>query len=719
MKKLLILLLIATMLIGILGAIPASGDWEIVVRWSFPTGSATDEFPFNELEEQYNITYYLGFLRPFLIIGPPDSNMNLLDNRFYPFADTGFSYVRFGSVQEIADSFPAWLETEHALRYDDEFFADNFLIFIHMTTDSEHIRNRIMSISYKNNAINIEVAMGNTFREYQIFLSRSFPNWVTVIEMCRTLFGEEITLTRQNVEFLNPAIGEDSHYVTATANEARNFPEFVRISSVEELAAYYVANSMHISARMREEIFLNPKFNEAFFYWRGLTFLVIEEESSFNHLELTSVEPENSVDWRVVNFNLTRTIPPSNFELSPDDMPRIWHFVVDFAYWVLEPHREFMLNVETRYNAGIPESVEAELPFGAAGILSATPAIIEFDEIQQGAIFPPTQTVTLTNTGNAPLTLQELTNVAGNVILRPRQSKEIAIYPDSSLPIENHSTIFTILTVEGARVDVELRFEIVEPILPRLDGMDVGGGTLSPEFDTEIFEYTFTPRGRWWLDPIYSRGLTVDWSSDSPMIWMVRNPLTGEEQTYTVIIRQVGGGNNFGVDTSPLNPNERDEPSQNGRVDDPTEWENPFIDVNSDDWFYNYVRFAYRNNLMQGISATEFAPNLPTTRAMFVTVLWRLAGSPNIGGESQFVDVTSGTWYVEAVTWAAENGIVLGVGEDLFAPHTSITREQMGLILYRHIGDEVDEIMDRNYVPLNIATRAEVAVVLQRLSEIF
>ncbi|MCL2838506.1 MAG: S-layer homology domain-containing protein [Oscillospiraceae bacterium] len=114
-----------------------------------------------------------------------------------------------------------------------------------------------------------------------------------------------------------------------------------------------------------------------------------------------------------------------------------------------------------------------------------------------------------------------------------------------------------------------------------------------------------------------------------------------------------------------------------------TEPDGNFVDVNENDWFYWYVAYAFDNGLLNGVSATEFAPNAASTRAMFVTVLWRMTGSPSAGA-SDFVDVASGTWYSTAVAWAAANDIVSGVGDGLFAPTAEMTREQMATLLYRY-----------------------------------
>lgn len=110
----------------------------------------------------------------------------------------------------------------------------------------------------------------------------------------------------------------------------------------------------------------------------------------------------------------------------------------------------------------------------------------------------------------------------------------------------------------------------------------------------------------------------------------------------------------------------------------------PFGDVKSADWFYNDVKYVYDKGMMAGTAADVFAPNATTTRAMIVTILYRLEGSPAVTGTSAFVDVPAGQWYTDAVNWAAANQIVKGTSATTFAPNASITREQMAAILYRY-----------------------------------
>ena len=118
--------------------------------------------------------------------------------------------------------------------------------------------------------------------------------------------------------------------------------------------------------------------------------------------------------------------------------------------------------------------------------------------------------------------------------------------------------------------------------------------------------------------------------------------------------------------------------------DTPVETGLPFTDVKADDWFYEAVKYAYDNKLMDGTSSTTFAPLMTTNRAMIVTILWRLAGSPVVNYAMNFSDVESGVWYTEAVRWAAAEGIVKGYSDTVFAPDDTVTREQLATILYRY-----------------------------------
>ncbi|GEM_PF-1667508 len=181
-------------------------------------------------------------------------------------------------------------------------------------------------------------------------------------------------------------------------------------------------------------------------------------------------------------------------------------------------------------------------------------------------------------------------------------------------------------------------------------------------------------------------------------------------------------------------------------------WANPFSDVAENDWYYDAIVYTNQHGMLNGVTATTFGPNDTTTRGMVVTVLWRIAGEPT-AGESGFSDVKAGAWYYDAVTWAAQKGIVKGMGGGLFKPEAGITREQLAAILYNYanfMGYDTSEYPDTNSFsfddassisdyalsalkwasasglfegnggkldPQGKATRAQVAVILMRMME--
>ncbi|MCL2152233.1 MAG: S-layer homology domain-containing protein [Oscillospiraceae bacterium] len=178
-------------------------------------------------------------------------------------------------------------------------------------------------------------------------------------------------------------------------------------------------------------------------------------------------------------------------------------------------------------------------------------------------------------------------------------------------------------------------------------------------------------------------------------------------------------------------------------------WINPYVDVNDADWFYNAVRFVSENNLMNGTAADRFSPNIAMTRAMIVTILYRLEGQPAVTGSIPFPDVQQGQWYTDAVIWATGNDVVYGYTDGTFGWAEVVTREELVTILYRYsikkefnisasadlsiftdmkdIGDWALDAMkwavavgviqgrtQTTIVPRDSATRAEVAMIFKR-----
>ena len=123
---------------------------------------------------------------------------------------------------------------------------------------------------------------------------------------------------------------------------------------------------------------------------------------------------------------------------------------------------------------------------------------------------------------------------------------------------------------------------------------------------------------------------------------------------------------------------EKTEPVENNDVS------GNYMDVPEMAWYHDAVQWAADNGLMNGVSADIFALDAPVTRAMIVTILYRLEGEPASAGTISFDDVADGQWYTDAVIWANANGIVEGYGSGRFGPMDNITREQFAAIMYRY-----------------------------------
>lgn len=110
----------------------------------------------------------------------------------------------------------------------------------------------------------------------------------------------------------------------------------------------------------------------------------------------------------------------------------------------------------------------------------------------------------------------------------------------------------------------------------------------------------------------------------------------------------------------------------------------PFVDVPANDFYLDAVKFVYEKGLMNGITATTFGGSRTITRGQIVTILYRLSGNPAVSNTSSFQDVPANEYYAPAITWAASNGIVNGRNSTSFAPNDAITRQELAAILYRY-----------------------------------
>ena len=109
-----------------------------------------------------------------------------------------------------------------------------------------------------------------------------------------------------------------------------------------------------------------------------------------------------------------------------------------------------------------------------------------------------------------------------------------------------------------------------------------------------------------------------------------------------------------------------------------------YTDLDMGAWYHDGVHYCLDEGLMDGVDAGMFAPNATTSRAMIVTILWRLQGSPEVEATETFTDVSPDAWYAKAIAWAVAEGVADGYGEGLFGPNDAITREQLAAMLWRY-----------------------------------
>ncbi len=192
-----------------------------------------------------------------------------------------------------------------------------------------------------------------------------------------------------------------------------------------------------------------------------------------------------------------------------------------------------------------------------------------------------------------------------------------------------------------------------------------------------------------------SAAVFADWSRD---IWNIeagklptlknieKSVQTGEIPAYAKESSSSGGGGgsssggNSGT-TTPTKPGQDNQNPSNGGTTTPAK---SFSDVAASSWYNNAVKYVAENGIMNGVSDTLFAPDQKVSRAMFVQILYNMEDKPAANGAVTFTDVKQSAWYRDAVAWAASNGIVTGVSSTEFAPEKSVTREQFAVMLYRY-----------------------------------
>ena len=212
--------------------------------------------------------------------------------------------------------------------------------------------------------------------------------------------------------------------------------------------------------------------------------------------------------------------------------------------------------------------------------------------------------------------------------------------------------------------------DYTEPTTPGVPSVGGGGGipTYVVKFNANggiVVESIKVVRGKLLTEPVTTReGYTfAGWYTDSALteLFDFNTPIT---KTFTLYAKWIEDGECKGTPEDPC-------PCLD------------FTDLDPTMWYHRGVDFVLNNSMMIGIGNSLFAPDMDVSRAMLVTVLWRREGKP-AGAPTTFADLEEGLYYVEAVEWAAANGVVTGHSDKVFAPNDSITREQFAAIMYRY-----------------------------------
>ncbi len=198
---------------------------------------------------------------------------------------------------------------------------------------------------------------------------------------------------------------------------------------------------------------------------------------------------------------------------------------------------------------------------------------------------------------------------------------------------------------------------------------------------------------------------TLEWDLDETTevtkgtyyAWIFTPKNTDTYETVTGMIRlwksSSSGGSSSGGSSSGSSSSGSDSSSgsSSGSTDTGTDYVSGFTDVTTGEYYSDAVAWAVENGVTTGTSDTTFSPNGSCTRAQVVTFLYRLAGEPDVDGENEFADVSSDTYYYNAVIWAVQQGITNGVGNELFDPEATCTRTQIVTFLYRYANSPAAE----------------------------
>ena len=430
----------------------------------------------------------------------------------------------------------------------------------------------------------------------------------------------------------------------------------------------------------------------------------------------------------------------------------------DFTGSTLPPKDQNRTNVATIQeklgNKFIPPTVPDN-----TYIISASPATLNFGSVYPNYTQPVAQTVTIENTGNQPVTLTLSTPehyILGDISdaeLEPNGTATFTVRPRPDLEVGTYNETLTVTGSSGshtAPATVQLQFEVAQ------QPTGGGGGVATYAVTVEKAEH-----GKVTASPSRASSGTPVTITVTPDEGYELEKLTVTDSKGSEVKLTDKGNGKYTFDM----PNTKVEIRAVFRKIAPV-WENcpggvdcpaySYRDVDTSAWYHKAVDYVLVNGLMSGYGNGVFGSNDHLSRAQLCQILYNKEGRPAVTGGSAFTDVANGAWYFDAVTWAAENGIVGGYGGGLFGPEDNITREQLAAILYRYaqakgydvsVGEDtnilsyadaldvsewaipamqwacgsgvINGVTDSTLVPQGNATRAQAATMLMRFCEYY
>lgn len=403
------------------------------------------------------------------------------------------------------------------------------------------------------------------------------------------------------------------------------------------------------------------------------------------------VEYVNGVEWR-------ESIDGTYYAVVGKEIKLLALPNLDYSFVQWEKDGEFVTNSQ-RYSFTPEGDCTLTMVFKEEYYeLQADPASVSFGSVTPDYTQPEAKEVSITNNGNEWVSLGYLSMPDNFEItwpeeperpemlgLDPGETLSFQVVPKAGLDVGRYSETFTVyanlmaqpramsaLTERSAeeegylwntKVEIELSFTVRN----RSNGSGGGGGPVSYTLSFETGEGSK-------VDSVTKvSGTTVDlddyvssregyeftgWYNDREATQKIGSvTLRGDKTVYAGWEKADG-----------------EEPS--------------FDDVLPDNWAYEAVEYVNEKGLMSGVGGGSFSPGQPTTRGMLVTILYRMEGEPEYEntGTIRFTDVNDDAWYAKGVYWAAENGIVKGVGDGRYLPEDPVTREQMAAIFHRYAG---------------------------------